>query len=301
MRYVLVGGSGMLGRRLTDHLLSAGHEVSIISRSPERVQKKPGIRVVGWDGRTALGWGQEVDGADGVVNLVGESIGAARWTTRRKKAIVASRVFAGQAIVEACIQAKKKPGVIFQISGVGYYGISGEKVFTEKDLPGDDFPATTAVQWEAATQPVEELGIRRVVARTGVVLTREGGVLPLMMLPFRLFIGGPLGSGKQWISWVHIDDMVQGVVFLLENQSYSGIFNLTSPNPLTNADFGKALGRVMRRPYWIPAPGFALRIVLGEMSTLVLDGQRVIPQRLIEAGFEFRYPAIADALSALLL
>ena len=301
MRFIILGGSGLIGRALSRALSQAGHEVVVVSRSPERVPPMEGMSAVGWDGHSAGGWGKLVDGADGIVNLAGESIGAGRWNEERKKRIVSSREQAGAAIVDAVRAATRKPGVVFQISGVGYYGIGGDRPFTESDPPGNDFLASVAVRWEDATRPVEEEGVRRVIARAGVVLTPQGGVLPRMMLPFRFFAGGPLGTGRQWISWIHLEDTVRGIQYMLENPACTGVYNLTSPQPVTNAEFGKILGRVLRRPCWLPVPTLALRVILGEMSTLVLDGQRVIPSRLEEAGFQFRFAQLESALRDLLV
>ncbi len=301
MRTILLGGSGFIGSLLARDLLADGHEVVIVSRRPIEVRIPEGAQAAGWDGASAEGWGRLVDGADAVLNLAGESIGGGRWSRARKERILRSRELAGEAVCAAVEAARTKPRVVFQISGVGYYGTAGDQVIAEGEPAGSDFLAQVARRWEDATLPVEAMGVRRVVARTGVVLSASTGVLPRMMLPFRLFIGGPLGSGRQWVSWIHQADLVRGVRFLLENESASGVVNLTSPQPLSNADFGKTLGRVMRRPYWIPAPGFVLRLALGEMSMLVLEGQRVIPRRLHEMGFQFRFPTLESALRDLLI
>jgi uncharacterized protein (TIGR01777 family) len=298
MRTIILGGSGLIGTELCKELTGAGHQVTVISRSPEKVRVPNGVDVAGWNGRDAEGWGRLVNGADAIVNLAG--IGAGRWNAERKRQMIDSREHAGAAVVEAVRRAARKPGVVFQISGVGYYGVSDDLPIDENSPAGMDFLANVAEKWEESTRAVEAMGVRRVVARTGVVLASRGGVLERMMLPFRLFAGGPLGSGREWISWIHMADQVRGVRFLLEEQRAAGIFNLTSPNPLTNADFGKTLARVMRRPYWFPVPAFALRLVLGEMSTLVLDGQRVVPQRLVQMGFQFLYPDLSPALRNLL-
>ncbi|HMN61703.1 MAG TPA: TIGR01777 family oxidoreductase [Anaerolinea sp.] len=300
MKYIITGGTGLIGSALSRALLAENDQVFALSRSPERARVPDGVTVLPWDGRSADGWWEQAEGADGIVNLAGESIGAALWSQAQKQRILSSRQNAGAAVVDAVRRVNRKPAVVVQISGVGYYGIHGDQMITENDPPGQDFLAKVAIEWENATRPVEDMGVRRVVLRSGVVLEKDSGVLPRMMLPFNLFVGGPLGTGRQWVSWIHLADQVRGLVFALKNQSARGVYNLTSPEPVTNADFGKALGRVMRRPYWIPAPGFALKLALGEMSTLVLDGQRVIPQRIQAEGFEFRYPHLPIALTDLL-
>lgn len=301
MRFMILGGTGLIGRALSRALSQAGHEVVVVSRSPERMPPMERVSAVGWDGHTAAGWGKLVNEVDGIVNLAGENIGAGRWSQARKQRIVTSREQAGAAIVEAVRAATRKPGVIFQISGVGYYGSGEDRPFTESDPPGNDFLARVAVRWEEATRPVEEEGVRRVIARAGVVLTPQGGVLPRMMLPFRFFVGGPLGTGRQWVSWIHLEDTVRGIQWMLENPACSGVYNLTSPQPVTNAEFGRILGRVLRRPSWLPVPALVLKVVLGEMSALVLEGQRVIPSRLEEAGFQFRFARLESALRDLLV
>jgi uncharacterized protein (TIGR01777 family) len=297
MRVIITGGTGLIGRALAANLAADSHEVIVLSRRPERVSGLPsGVQVERWDGRTADGWGRLADEAEAIVNLAGENLSAGRWTARRKEAIVQSRVRAGQAVVEAVKAAAVKPGVVIQSSGVGYYGPCGDELLTEEAAGGSDFLAGVVVAWEASTAPVEAMGVRRAIMRTGVVLSQKGGALPRMLLPFHFFVGGPLGSGRQWLSWIHIADQVAAVRFLIEQPQARGVFNSAAPNPLTNADFGRAIGRAMGRPAFMPAPGFALRLVLGEMATVVLDGQRAAPQRLLQLGFKFRFP---DAESAL--
>ena len=303
MRTIITGGTGLIGSHLAEGLLQDGHEVILLSRSPEKKtsQTPRGISIVGWDARTADGWGQLVDGADAIVNLAGENLSAKRWTASQKHKILQSRLNAGQAVVEAVRQAKKKPGVLIQASGVNYYGPHGDEKITEESLPGDDFLSKTVVAWEASTEPVESMGVRRVVTRSGVVLSMEGVALPRIVMPFRFFVGGSIGSGEQWMSWTHIEDEVSAIRFLIANQDASGVFNLTSPNPVKYKDLARIVGEVMHRPSWIPVPAFAVRLLFGEMSTVVLDGQRVLPERLLDLGYDLKYhylkPALEDLLS----
>lgn len=307
MRVVITGGTGLIGHALSASLASDGHKVIVLSRSPERATNLPdGVRVERWDARTADGWVQLADGADAIVNLAGANLAGggflpSRWTDERKRVIRDSRVYAGQAVVEAVSQADQKPGVIIQASGIGYYGFRGDEWLAEDAAPGDDFLARLASDdWEPSTAPVEEMGVRRAIIRTAAVLDRDEGALPSAMLPFRLFVGGPIGSGKQWLSWIHLADEVAAIRFLIENAEARGPFNLSAPNPLTNADFGRVLGRVMGRPYYFPTPAFALKLAFGELSSVLLEGQRVLPQRLLDMGFTFRFPDAEDALRDLL-
>jgi uncharacterized protein (TIGR01777 family) len=306
MRIIITGGTGVIGRELAASLREDQHEVIVLSRYPEQARGLPeGVRAVWWDGRTAKAWGYLVDGADAIVNLAGESIGGsglipARWTPERKQRILQSRLNAANAVVEAVNAATRKPGVVIQASAVGYYGASGDSVITEASAPGNDFLAQVCVQWEQATAALETMGVRRAVIRTGLVLSAGGGVLPRLMLPFRFFVGGALGTGRQWYPWIHIDDLTHAIRFLITRADASGSFNLTAPNPVTNGDFSRALGHAMHRPSLFPVPSFALRLALGEMATLVLDGQRAVPRRLEDLGFVFRFREAEAALRDLL-
>ena len=306
MRILITGGTGLIGRALAADLAGDNHEVIVLSRAPERAAGLPtGVRAERWDARTAEGWGALVNGADAIVNLAGESIAGegffpSRWTAERKRRIRESRLNAGRAVVQAVELASDKPRVVVQASGVGYYGPRGDEEITEEASPGKDFLAWTAIDWEASTAPVESLGVRRAIIRSGAVLSTKGGALPRMLLPFRLFVGGPFGAGRQWFPWIHIADEVSAIRFLIENPAASGPFNLTASNLLTNADFSRVLGRVMRRPALVPVPAFAMSLLFGEVSTVVLDGQRAISRRLQESGFTLRFPEAEAALRDLL-
>jgi uncharacterized protein (TIGR01777 family) len=302
MRVLITGGTGLIGRALSASLVADGHEVIVLSRSPEQASGLPdGVRAEGWDARTAGGWGHLAEGAGAIVNLAGESIGSGRWTEERKERILQSRLDAGQAVVQAVEQATEKPGVLIQASGIGYYGPRGGEEIAEDASPGDDWLAQVAVQWEASTEPVEALGVRRVTIRTGVVLDAGEGALPRMVLPFRFFAGGPLAGGKQWLPWIHLQDEVSAIRFLIDNPEARGPFNLAGPNPVTNGQFSRALGRVLGRPSFVPAPGFALKLLLGEMSSLVLDGQRAVPKKLLDLGFVFQFLIAEAALKDVLV
>jgi uncharacterized protein (TIGR01777 family) len=224
-----------------------------------------------------------------------------RWTAARKERILQSRLNAGQAVVEAITAAEKKPRVLIQASGIDYYGhVEGEQPVTEASPSGSGFLAGVTQQWEKSTEGVAEMGVRRAVMRTAIVLSMNGGPLPATVLPFKFFVGGPLGSGRQWWPWIHLHDKVRVIQFLLQNESATGVFNVCTPNPVPNKQFAKAIGKAMKRPSFMPAPAFVLRLILGEMAAIVLDGRRAIPQRLQEMGFTFTYPEIDDALANLL-
>lgn len=302
MRIMIAGGTGLIGSALANSLVGSSCDVTVLTRSPERHQllASEGVELQEWDGETADGWGHLVSQVDAVVNLAGAGIADGRWTTTRKEQIRESRVRAGQALVNAIRDADKVPKVFIQSSAVGYYGPSGDRTVDEQASPGTDFLARVCVDWESSTEAVESMGIRRVVIRTGVVLSAEGGALPRMTLPFRLFAGGPLGNGKQYFPWIHIADEVAAIRFLLEKEQASGPYNLAAPNPPSNREFVRDLGRVMGRPSLMPTPSFALQLLFGEMSTVLLDGQRAVPSRLQEAGYEFMYPEAVAALRDLL-
>lgn len=305
MRLIITGGSGMLGRRLTDRLAAAGHEVIILSRSPEKVTGLPAnARAVAWDGKTSAGWGHLADGSDVIVNLAGESIAGyrflpARWTDARKQLLRDSRINAGAAVVEAVSKASERPSLVIQASAIGYYGAHGDERLDEQSPPGDDFLASLCVEWEAGTASVESFGVRQVVTRTGLVLSEEEGTLPRVLLPYRLFVGGPFGTGTQYWSWIHEEDYIGSMLFLIENQAASGPVNLTAPRPLTNNEFGKTLGRILHRPHLIPVPGFALRALVGEVAMVVMTGQRVLPVQLQKLGYNFRFAQLEPALEDL--
>ena len=302
MRVIITGGTGLIGSALAQNLAAAGHEVIILSRNPAKHSLPSGIRGEKWDGKTAVHWGHLADGADALVNLAGEPIAGPglfpwRWTQERKQRIRQSRIDAGTAVTEAVRAATNKPKVVIQSSGIDYYGnIQSDKIITEDSPNGSGFLADVCVDWENATAEVETMGVRRVIIRTGLVLSMESGMLPITVLPFHFFAGGPLGSGHQWWPWIHLDDQVRAMRFLLENETAVGPYNVCAPNPLTNKAFAKEIGKAMNRPAFFPTPAFALKLALGEIAALVLDGRRAIPQKLEEAGFTFKFPQAHEAL-----
>lgn len=300
MRVLITGGTGLIGKALATELLGRGHGVTLLSRNPEKAIGLPdGVRIERWDAHTADGWCSLADGAGAIVNLAGENIAAGRWTNERKRRIRESRLNSGQAIVRAIETVTNKPGVVVQASGIGIYGDCGDEGVTEETPPGHDFLAQFAVEWEQSTSRLQNLGVRWLAIRTGVVLSSAGGALGRMILP-RYFYARRIGSGLQWFPWIHIADEVGAISFLIENEAACGPFNLSVPNPVTNAMFCERLGKELGRPVPIPIPSFMLSMFLGEMSTALLYSQRAVPQRLLQMGFTFRFPGIDQALQDLL-
>jgi hypothetical protein len=306
MRIIITGGTGLIGAALAQQLLQDQHEVIILTRNPARASGAPtGAKLQHWDGRTANGWSDLADGAEAIVNLAGESIAGAnpivgRWNAARKQAIRDSRLNAGQAIVEAVEKAAKKPRMLIQSSAVGYYGPRGPEEVTEDTPAGNDFLAQVCVDWEASTAAVEKHGVKRAIIRTGIVLSPQGGALVPLKLAFSLFAGGPMGNGQQYWPWLHLADEIAAIRFLIE-QNAAGVFNLSAPTPLTNAEFARGLGQVMKRPSFMPTPAFALKIAMGELAeALLLNGQRMMPRNLLKLGYKFRFTELAPALTDLL-
>lgn len=301
MRVVITGGTGLIGRALASHLAGRGDSVVITSRSSERPRDLPSeVEVAGWNGVESEPLVATLNGADAVVHLLGEGIASGRWTVDRKRRIEESRTQSTAAVVEALGRAEHRPGVLLQGSAVGYYGARGDEQLTETSAPGEGFLADVCGAWERAGAGAEALGVRRAVLRTGVVLAKDGGALPRMVLPFRLFAGGPVGSGQQWVPWIHLADQVGAIRFLLDTSSVQGAFNLVAPGSVTNRQLSSAIGRVLGRPSFMPAPAFMMKLILGEMSDLLLDSQRVQAGALTDAGYEFRFPDIEPALRDIL-
>jgi hypothetical protein len=308
MRIVIAGGRGFLGRPLAQSLGEAGHEVLVLSRQAPPAPgvgqvwtDAPGVRAGAWTGIEDLaGWGHVVDGANAVINLAGESIAARRWSDEHKVRMRASRLEATRAIGRAIAAAARPPAVLVNSSATGYYGSRGDTRLVEQSAPGDDFLARLCVEWEQAAREAGGTSTRVILVRTGVVLERDGGALAKMLLPFRLFAGGPMGTGGQYMPWIHRRDWIALVAWLLGG-SEEGPFNATAPEPVTNAEFSRALGQALGRPSWLPAPAFALKTLLGEMAdALLLSGQRAVPQRALEGGFAFAFSTLDLALAEIL-
>lgn len=298
-RVIVTGGTGFIGRLLCKRLLDRGYKVVVLSRNKEKVTRVFEGEVTGvpWDARSGAGWAGYVDGAYGIVNLAGSGIASGRWTSSRRNAILGSRLNAGKALGEAVERTGAKPRVVVQASAIGYYGDRGDEELDESAAKGSGFLSDVADQWERSSNRVESLGVRRVVIRTAVVLGKHGGFLDRVLPAFRFNAGGPMGSGTQWISWIHIEDEVNAICFLLEHEDLHGVFNLASPMPVRNAEFYGTLGKVIGKPAGLRVPGLVLKLFLGQMADeLILAGQRVSPRRLLEAGYTFAYPDLNKAL-----
>jgi hypothetical protein len=301
MNIVIAGGTGFVGTALIDALIARGDKPTLLTRDPEAAQARWDSKaaVAFWDGRTAEEWTRTLDGADAVINLAGAGIAAHRWTPARKLLLIKSRLDSTRALVSAISQATKRPRILVNASATGYYGHVPDGTVTESSSQGRDFLAALCGQWEREALAAEPLGVRVVPARFGVVLEKGGGALAKMTLPFKLFAGGPLGSGKQGFPWIHLTDVVDGVLFALDHDEVAGPVNFAGPTAANNREFSAALGRALRRPSWAPAPAFALKLALGEMADMLLTGQTVVPKKLIDAGYKFKYETAAAALTAI--
>jgi hypothetical protein len=299
MKVVLTGATGFIGRKVLETLASAGHTVVALTRTPSSINtaKWNTVRAVQWDAVRVDDWISEIDGADAVVNLAGEPIAAKRWRNRQRHRIMFSRVDATRAIVHAIQHAKKKPSVLLNGSAVGYYGDVPEGDVTESHKKGEGFLSNVCEKWEEAALLAQSHGVRVVLLRTGVVLGDDGGALQRLTLPFKFFVGGWLGTGKQWFPWIHRDDVVNVILHAINDSRVTGPVNVVAPEPVTMKEFCAAVGKALHRPSWAPVPAFILRIALGELSSMLLTGQRAIPAKLAASGFRFKFPTVDGALA----
>jgi uncharacterized protein len=302
MRVIVTGGSGFIGKRLITQLLQVRHEVIVLSRSPENVHKVfPEVQAEFWDAHTSSSLVSILDGADAVINLIGESIAAMRWTSTQKQKILSSRIDSTRAIVDALEQAHHRPSVLLNASAVGYYGHVPDDDVTEAYPKGNGFLCDVCEQWEKEAQKAQELDVRVVLLRTGIVLARNEGALHKFLLPFRLFLGGPMGNGRQWFPWIHIEDEVNAILYIMEHQQIDGPVNLAAPQSVRMTEFCRTFGLELHRPSWLPMPEFVLRLMLGEMAEpLLFHGQKSIPKKLLEAGFKFQFQNLDNALHDIL-
>ncbi len=303
MKVAITGATGFVGSRLVERLQSEGHSVVVLTRSVEHGRRVfpaeafPRVEVVGYSPLESGDWQIGVlSGCDGVVNLAGAPI-SERWSDEHKWAIMDSRKIGTEKLVEALVKADPKPTVWVNASAIGYYGTSETAAFDETSTPiEDDFLSQVCQAWEGAAQPVKDYGTRLVILRFGIVLGM-GGAVAKMLTPFRMFAGGPIGSGRQWFSWIHRDDLVNLIVQALQNPQMEGIYNATAPNPVRMDEFCKTLGKVLNRPSWLPVPDFVLETILGDGAQVVLEGQQVLPKRTEASGFSYQYTLVKDALN----
>jgi uncharacterized protein len=302
MKIAITGATGFVGSRLVARLHQEGHNILVLTRNPasaERVfppEAFPHVEILAYTPTVSGAWQDRIAGCDAVVNLAGEPIAEGRWTPEQKQKILNSRQLGTQKIVEAIAKADPKPAVLINPSAIGYYGTSETATFDETSASGNDFLAQVCQTWEAEAQKVKAAGVRLVILRFGIVLG-NGGALGKMMTPFKLFAGGPIGSGRQWLSWIHLDDLVKLMTTAVTNPEMEGIYNATAPHPVRMAEFSESLGEVLQRPSWLAVPGFALEALLGDSAMIVLEGQKVIPQRTLATGFEYEYPDLRPALA----
>lgn len=296
MKIAIAGGSGFVGAALINELLKENHELFILTRHPEKYDKQEHIHYVGWLSEGASPE-RQLEDLDVFINLAGESLNSGRWTQERKRSIVESRIKASKEMHRILSVLPNKLSCLINASAVGYYGISDHETFTEaSDSIGDDFLALTVKLWEKEAEKSKPYSERIVLTRFGVILGEKEGALPMMALPYKLFGGGKMGKGSQWLSWIHIQDVARAISFCINEQVMQGPVNFTAPNPVQMETFGKTIGDVLHRPHWFPVPSFLLKSVLGEMSILVLEGQKVLPTKLIQEEFTFSFPTLKGAL-----
>lgn len=301
-KVVISGATGLIGKALTRRLHAQGYRVVVLARDPQAARKDVpnAADYVAWRAEVDGPWAKAVDGADAVINLAGASLIGHRWTDAYKRQILDSRVLGTRGLVNAMRKASVRPRVFINASAVGYYGASDKVGLTESDPPGDDFLGGVCVAWEAEARPAQYLGVRTVILRTGIVLDKDGGALPLMALPFRLYGGGPIRPGTQWLSWIHIADELGILLQAFMDERWQGAINATSPHPLTNRDFSAAIAKALHRPSWFPVPKFALNVALGEAAEMLTTGQNVIPVKAQALGYTFKYGDAKSALADLL-
>lgn len=297
MKIAVAGGTGFVGKALLNELVKNHHDVVILTRKKRMTQESNNqIQYVQWLAENSLP-SKYLQDTDIFINLAGESINSGRWTAQRKKTILESRLVAVNEMLKILQDLNRMPKAWINASAIGFYGTSEEDTFTEEDkVHSNDFLSETVKQWEKEVANATLLGIRTVFCRFGIILDKNEGALPKIVFPYKAFIGGNIGHGRQWMSWIHIEDVVKGIMFVIQNENISGPVNFTAPHPVSMKEFGKTLSPILHRPHWLPAPSFALRLLLGEMSTLVLEGQKVLPKKLLANNFQFNYPDLNRAL-----
>jgi len=303
MKIIISGGTGLIGNALAKHFAGKSHKVVVFSRHPEKASLalREYAEVVAWDALTSGPWIGQLQSADAVINLSGENVGSGLWTRKKKQRIRDSRIFATRTLVDALRAIDARPAALINASAIGYYGPHGDEKLLENWPPGKDFMAEVCRDWENEANKATELGVRTVTMRTGVVLGKGSGALAKMVLPFKFYFGGKLGSGKQWMSWIHLDDLVGLYEFALENRAILGPMNATAPEPVVNAEFAHTLAQILHRPALVAVPAFLLKTLLGEQARLLLNSQRVLPDKAREMGYRFQFPHLQAALENLLV
>ncbi len=298
MNIALAGGTGFIGQAVCDTLAQHNHNLTVLTRDPDKSRHNlgPSVNYVGWDARSAGAWEKVLDSADAVINLAGEPIADGRWTKSRKHRITESRIASTRLLTEGLLRASRRPRTLINASAIGFYGARDASPVTEKTDAGSGFLADLCVAWEREALKAESLGLRVVLLRIGMVLGPGGGALTRMVVPFKAFVGGPILPGRQWVSWIHIDDLIGLIEWSLVHEHVKGPVNAVAPAPVTMREFCNALGRVLSRPSWLPVPEFMLRLGLGELSGLMTTGQRVEPATAMRGGYTFKYPALEPAL-----
>jgi uncharacterized protein (TIGR01777 family) len=305
MKVAITGATGFVGSRLVKRLHEEGNKILVLTRNTSLAQKVfpseafPHVEIVAYTPTISGAWQDTLAGCDGVVNLAGAPIAEERWTQERKQEILNSRQLGTQKIVEAIAKVNPKPSVLVNPSAIGFYGTSETATFDETSPAGEDFLAQVCQAWEAEAAKVKAAGVRLVILRFGIVLG-NGGALGKMITPFKLFAGGPIGSGRQWFSWIHLDDLVNLIIQALTKSEMAGVYNATAPNPVRMTDLCQTLGQVMHRPSWMPVPAFAIEALLGDGAIVVLEGQQVLPKGTLAAGFDYQYPYLPSALQQIL-
>jgi uncharacterized protein (TIGR01777 family) len=302
-KIIITGATGFIGSRLCRELHKKNYSLIVFSRNAASAKSELFLdaEFVNWDYHNPAEWEEYIEGTYAVIHLAGESLASKRWTEKQKRKIIESREISTRCIIEAIGKADKKPETFICASAIGFYGNAGDAILTENSPNGKDFLSDVCFRWEKEAEEAEKFGVRRVSIRTGLALSPEGGAFKKLLLPYKLFAGGPLGSGKQWLSWLHIKDLIQIYIFALENAAVKGAINATSPNPVTNKELANSLGKILHRPSFFRVPEFVLKMVLGEMSETVLSSQKVYPERLSLLGYKFLYPEITRALKDLLI
>ena len=305
MKIAISGATGFVGSRLVAKLHAEGHRILVLTRNTTFAQKVfppqafPNLEIIAYTPIVSGAWQDTIAGCDGVVNLAGEPIAEGRWTPERKQEILNTRKLGTQKIVEAIAKSQPQPSVLVNTSAIGYYGTSETASFDEDSANGKDFLAQVCQEWEAEARKLKDTNVRLVILRFGIILG-NGGALGKMITPFKLFAGGPIGTGQQWFSWIHLDDIVSLIIQALTKSTMEGLYNGTAPQPVSMNDLSTTMGKVMNRPSWLPVPGFAIEAILGDGAKVVLEGQQVLPKRTLESGFEYQYPNLQSALTQIL-